>query len=266
MELCINCASRKIHVDSELVGNRANNVFSIFLRSSSYAFAQYGAISLVCPRMSCGVIEGCGSGWVDSCQGKIKRVSSGVGERGASDGGPCCSNPTSWITWPLYNCVRGALPKALSLLNRPGLAQRGSCLPPSLLSPPSCSFPILHFCAPLFPCSLFFLVLVWSCEPTVWGGNHYLSSIPQLSSGCSLLLWWPTSSFCAFWSFHFLFSSFSHNGVHFAAVDIVQLQISCEVCMLEGKEHDNDCEDLIIAQSQGPLLRISLTYSVISML
>jgi len=157
-----------------MVENGANNVFSIFLPSSSYVLAQYGAISLVCPRMSCGVIEGCGSGWVDICQGKIKRVSSGVGERGASDEGPCCSNPTSWITWPLYNCVRGALPKAMSLLNRSGLAQRGSSLPSLfLVSRPA----LLCSSVPLFSP---YLVLVRSCEPTVWGGNHYLSSIPQL--------------------------------------------------------------------------------------
>lgn len=258
----INCDSRKIHVDSELVGNGANSAFSIFLPSSSRALAQYGAISLVCPRLSCGVIEGCGSGCVDSCQGKIKRVSSGVGERGASDGGPCCSNPTSWITWPLYNCVRGALPKALSLLNRPGLAQRGSCLPPSLLSPPSCSFPILHFCAPLFPCSLLSWCLCGAVSPLFEGEtitSHQSPSYPQGARYC----YGDPRSFCAFWYFHFLFSSFRHNGVHFAVVHIVQLQISC---MLDGKEHDNDCEDFIIALSQGPLLRMSLPYSVISML
>lgn len=158
------------------------SLFFVCSRSS-----QYGTISLVCLRMSCGVIEGCGSGWVDSCQGKIKRVSSGVGERGASDGGPRCSNPTGWITWPLYNCVRGALPTALSLLNWPGLAQQGSCLPPSLLSPPSCSFPILHFFPALFPCSLLSCGWCRAVSPLIEGEtitSHQSPSSPQGACYC----------------------------------------------------------------------------------
>ncbi len=171
-------------------------------------------------RMSSGVIEGCVRGRVDSCQGKIKRVSAGVGERGASDGGPRCSNPTGWITWPLYNCVRGALPTALSLLNRPGLArpsEGAAWLLPSLLLFSRSA--LLSSSVPLF---FPVLGLVRSCEPTVWGGNHYLSSIPQLSSGGSLLLWWPTSSFLRILVFSLsFFPSFCHNGVHFAAVHIM---------------------------------------------
>lgn len=125
-----------------------------------------------CPRTSSAVIVGSGSGRADSCQGKIKRVSAGAGERGASDEGPLRSNPTGWITWPLYNCVRGAFPTALSLLNRPSLTQRGSCLPPSLLS-----FPFFSS-SPLLSTSSPFLSQGRCC--VLRGVHHYLSSAPWL--------------------------------------------------------------------------------------
>lgn len=69
------------------VGNGASNLDS----------SQYGALfSLMSSHefcCNCGKWERAG-GRADSCQGKIKRVSAGAGERGASDEGPLRSNPT----------------------------------------------------------------------------------------------------------------------------------------------------------------------------
>lgn len=156
-------------------------------------------VSLVCPHMSSGVIEGCVSIRVDSCQGKIKRVSAGVGERGASDGGPRCSKPTCWITWLLYNCVRAALPTALSLLNRPGLArpsEGAACLFPSLL--------LFSRFALLFSCSLLSWGWCGAVSPLFEGETITSHQSPSSPQGALYCYGDPLVAFCAFWSFSFL--------------------------------------------------------------
>lgn len=50
------------------------------------------------------------------CQGKIKSFSSGVREGASSDEGPFSCSSAGCISPALYNCVKGALPMAPSLL------------------------------------------------------------------------------------------------------------------------------------------------------